>query len=391
MLFRNTFAALALTGVLAVTPVAQADDIVETAAANEDFSTLVAAVKAAGLVETLQGDGPFTVFAPTNDAFAKLPEGTIPTLLKPENKDQLTSILTYHVAPAKVMAADVVKLKFAPTVNGQKAPVTVADGAVKIGDATVVKTDIVCDNGVIHVIDAVLLPESKNLVEVAAGAGSFETLIAAAKAAGLAGALTGDGPLTVFAPTDDAFAKLPEGTVATLLKPENKETLVAILKNHVVAGAVYSDAALKAGEATTLGGGTLPIAVKNGAAYVGVAKLVKTDVPASNGVIHVIDTVLVPTDDEEEGAMTPPQARRMLETVVADGAAKFNHGDHAGCAAAYMTAANEIVAAGDALPPQTVRVMRTALKDASAHSCPTARSWRMRTAIDTAHAQLAAH
>jgi uncharacterized surface protein with fasciclin (FAS1) repeats len=133
--------------------------IVETAAGIEDFSTLVAAVKAGGLVETLSGKGPFTVFAPTNEAFAKLPKGTVEDLLKPENKEKLVAILTYHVVPGKVMAADVVKVKEAKTVQGDKAKVTVKDDEVMIDKAKVVKTDVECSNGVIHVIDSVLLPK----------------------------------------------------------------------------------------------------------------------------------------------------------------------------------------------------------------------------------------
>lgn len=133
-------------------------DIVAVAAGNDDFSTLVAAVKAAGLVETLQGEGPFTVFAPTNDAFAKLPAGTVENLLKPENKDQLVSILTYHVVPGKVMAADVVGLSEADTVQGSKITIDTADG-VKVDNANVVATDINASNGVIHVIDRVIIPQ----------------------------------------------------------------------------------------------------------------------------------------------------------------------------------------------------------------------------------------
>lgn len=132
--------------------------VVEIAAGNEDFSTLVAAVKAAGLAETLSGDGPFTVFAPTNEAFAKLPEGTVETLLKPENKEKLVAILTYHVVAGKVMAAEVKTGKVA-TVNGKEATIEVKDGAVMIDAAKVVKTDIVGKNGVIHVIDSVILPK----------------------------------------------------------------------------------------------------------------------------------------------------------------------------------------------------------------------------------------
>lgn len=134
-------------------------DIVDTAVAAGSFGTLAAALDAAGLVETLKGDGPFTVFAPTDAAFAKLPAGTVESLLKPENKDQLVAVLTYHVVPGKVMASDVVKLTSATTVNGQAADIKVADGKVMIDGATVTATDIAASNGVIHVIDSVILPD----------------------------------------------------------------------------------------------------------------------------------------------------------------------------------------------------------------------------------------
>ncbi|MDX1964837.1 MAG: fasciclin domain-containing protein [Pirellulales bacterium] len=137
----------------------EAKDIVDTAVGAEGFKTLVAAVKAADLVETLKGKGPFTVFAPTDEAFAKLPKGTVEELLKPENKDKLVAVLTYHVVPGKVLAADVVKLKEAKTVQGTAAKITVKEGKVMVDDANVVKTDIMCANGVIHVIDSVILPK----------------------------------------------------------------------------------------------------------------------------------------------------------------------------------------------------------------------------------------
>jgi uncharacterized surface protein with fasciclin (FAS1) repeats len=136
---------------------AQTKDIVDTAVAAGSFKTLVAAVQAAGLVETLKGPGPFTVFAPTDEAFAKLPAGTVESLLKPENKEKLVAILTYHVVPGKVMAADVKPMEV-KTVNGEEATIAVADGKVTIDKANVVKTDIVTSNGVIHVIDAVIMP-----------------------------------------------------------------------------------------------------------------------------------------------------------------------------------------------------------------------------------------
>ena len=133
--------------------------IVEIAAGAEDFSTLVAAVKAAGLVDVLSSKGPFTVFAPTNEAFAKLPEGTVESLLKPENKEKLIAVLKYHVVPGKVMAKDVVKVDSAKTAQGSSVTVTVEGKTVKVDNATVVKTDIEASNGVIHVIDTVIIPE----------------------------------------------------------------------------------------------------------------------------------------------------------------------------------------------------------------------------------------
>jgi uncharacterized surface protein with fasciclin (FAS1) repeats len=136
-----------------------AKDIVDTAVGAGSFNTLVAAVKAAGLVDTLKGKGPFTVFAPTDDAFKKLPPGTLEDLLKPENKEKLKGILTYHVVAGKVMAKDVVKMKSAKTVNGQSVTISMKDKDVMVDNAKVTKTDIVCSNGVIHVIDAVVLPK----------------------------------------------------------------------------------------------------------------------------------------------------------------------------------------------------------------------------------------
>ncbi len=134
-------------------------DIVDTAVAAGNFKTLAAALQAAGLVDTLKGAGPFTVFAPTDAAFAKLPAGTVDNLLKPENHDKLVAILTYHVVPGKVMAKDVVKLHEAKTVNGKDVKIMTEGGKVMVDNANVVKTDIACSNGVIHVIDSVILPQ----------------------------------------------------------------------------------------------------------------------------------------------------------------------------------------------------------------------------------------
>jgi uncharacterized surface protein with fasciclin (FAS1) repeats len=153
----NSKPAASKTTVMTVSTAEDKQSLVAIAAGNKDFSTLVAAVKAAGLADALSGDGPFTIFAPTNEAFAKLPAGTVESLLKPENKSKLVKILTYHVVPAKVMAADV-KSGEAKTLEGSTLEIKVADGAVTVDKAKVIKTDIVGSNGVIHVIDSVILP-----------------------------------------------------------------------------------------------------------------------------------------------------------------------------------------------------------------------------------------
>jgi transforming growth factor-beta-induced protein len=358
---------------------ALAADIVDTAVANGKFKTLAAALGAADLVNTLKGPGPFTVFAPTDDAFAKLPAGTVETLVKPENKGKLAGILTYHVVSGKVFAKEVVGLKGAVTVNGQRVDIKVDGATVMVDGAKVVMTDIQCDNGVIHVIDSVILPADKNIPKTATAAKSFSTLLAAVKAAGLAEVLSGEGPFTVFAPTDEAFGKLPAGTVDSLLKPENKQKLVDILKYHVVAGRVYSEAAVKAGSAKTLEGSPVGIQVTSGAAMINKSKLVATDVDASNGVIHIIDAVLMPP---AKGA----DIRHTLERTVALGSQMFNAGDHAGCAALYRSTLSELMSAQ--MQPSLKTHMTSVIQKADGQHCVTEQSWTLRHGIDQMYTQL---
>jgi len=301
-------------------------DIVDTAVAAGSFTTLVAAVDAAGLVETLKGDGPFTVFAPTDDAFAALPEGTVESLLE-DPEGTLTDILLYHVVAGNVMAADVVGMDGADveTVGGGTFTVVLEGDAVTLHDGTgnavtVVATDIEASNGVIHVIDAILMPSAGDEameeghsdmsdgeemsddegMSEAVAAGSFTTLVAAVDAAGLVETLKGDGPFTVFAPTDDAFAALPEGTVESLLEdPEG--ALTDILLYHVVAGNVMAAdvVGMDGADVETVGGGTFTVMLDGDAVMLNdgsgnAVTVVATDIETSNGVIHVIDAVLIP-------------------------------------------------------------------------------------------------
>jgi transforming growth factor-beta-induced protein len=361
-------------------------DIIDTAVAAGKFNTLAAALKTADLITPLKGKGPFTVFAPTDSAFAKLPPGTLEELLKPENKDQLSNILKHHVVDEKVFLKGL-RLK---TLNSDELIINDL-GKLTVNGSMIIVKNIPASNGVIHVIDTVLIPgkdegkrtamkivstaielgvplyncknekacaaiyksalddlmefpmnvvnsnskkkitdvfastskmhdesqkawafrrvldeisldlederllmQVKDVVDTAVAMGGFDTLVAAIKAADLVETLKGDGPFTVFAPTDQAFAKLPSGTFEDLLKPKNKQKLSSILTYHVVPGKVMSSEVVNLSHAKTVNGQSLMIKTSHGTAMVDNAKVIKTDIDCSNAVIHVIDTVLLP-------------------------------------------------------------------------------------------------
>lgn len=281
---------------------ARPTNIVKTAAAAGQFKTLVSLLVAADLDDALKGDGPFVVFAPTDDAFAKLPKGTVDDLLKPENKAKLVAILKYHVIPNKSGFAFENGVAYGnyefKTLNGASVTLTPGDGVNRVNDAKIVTPNLTCSNGSVQVIDRVLLPPAakKNTIPaVAEKAGTFKTLLAALTAAELAEVLGGDGPFTVFAPTDEAFAKLPKGAVEKLLKPENRKQLVGVLTYHVVTGKLSAKELVKAEGAKTLQGGRVSVGISGGRVTVNQSGVTASDVAADNGVIHVIDTVLMPT------------------------------------------------------------------------------------------------
>lgn len=277
------------------TPPTQEQNLVQLAGETESLSTLVTAIEAAGLGETLSGEGPFTVFAPTNEAFAALPEGTLEMLLKPENKESLAAILKYHVVSGAVMSTDLSDGQTAKTVQGEKVVIK-TEGGVSVNGAAVTAADVSASNGVVHIIDEVILPPSmqpKNIVQLAMANEELSTLVAAVKAAGLVNTLSGEGPFTVFAPTNAAFEALPEGTLETLLKPENKDQLTAILTYHVVPAKVMSSDLSNGQTAATVQGENVTVDLTDGVKISG-ANVVAADVDASNGVVHVIDQVILP-------------------------------------------------------------------------------------------------
>jgi transforming growth factor-beta-induced protein len=290
--------AVAAVGGSATAATKQDRTIVETAVAAGQFNTLAQLLTSAGLVETLQGPGPFTVFAPTDAAFAKVPQSTLNALLADPAK--LREVLLYHVVPGRVLAQDVVRLSSAQTAAGKPVRIRVMGSDVYVNESKVIATDVMASNGVIHVIDSVLIPPAaatpkpkpKTIAQTAAAAGQFKTLTMLLKRAGLAGTLNARGPYTVFAPTDAAFKQVPRSTLNALLADRAK--LRAVLLYHVVPGKVTSSRVVKLRAAKTAGGQNVHVRVAGKRVFINNARVTKADVSASNGVIHVVNRVLIP-------------------------------------------------------------------------------------------------
>ena len=290
---------LVIASILA-SPVVVADDTqdIPTNAQNTGVhDSLVAALSHAGLVSALQADGPFTVFAPTDDAFAAAGID-LSTFDTDEENATLTDILLYHVISGAVASSDVTDGLSVESLNGDDVSFTVSGGSVMVNDATVTSADVMASNGIIHVIDKVMMPPADlgDIPTVAQGTGIHTSLVTAVVQAELLTTLQGEGPFTVFAPTDDAFAAAGID-LAALDNEEGKATLTDILLYHVVSGAVPSSAVTDGMSATAVNGDDLSFAVGEGV-MVNDANVVLADVPASNGVIHVIDKVLMPPADE---------------------------------------------------------------------------------------------
>ena len=266
--------------------------VVDIVVNSDDHETLEAAVIAADLATTLSGDGPFTVFAPTDAAFAALPAGLLDTLLADPSGD-LTDILLYHVLGSEVLSTDLTDGMQATTLLGKDITVTINMDGVFINDAHVTVADIETDNGVVHVIDAVLTPPVTTVVDVVVNSPDHETLEAAVVAADLVTTLSGDGPFTVFAPTDAAFAALPAGLLDTLLMDPSGD-LTDILLYHVLGAEVLSTDLSDGTTATTLLGEDITVSINMNGVFINDAQVTVADITTDNGVVHVIDAVLVP-------------------------------------------------------------------------------------------------
>lgn len=284
-------------------------NIMDIAAADDRFDTLEAAVKAANLADALAAPGNLTVFAPTDDAFAALPAELINALLA-DPSGALTQILLYHVVPGSFGSSDVLAAASLETLQGSELAVSLRSGKPYVNDSQIIITDIQAKNGIIHVIDAVMVPPVSlpdtdmeemsdkaglpTIAEIAIADGRFDTLVAALSAAGLAETFLQPGNYTVFAPTDDAFAALPAGTVEALLA-DPQGLLTTILLYHVVGDELSRNQLATDDYVPTLEGRSLTVN-RDGSNIIDIsgAKLLITDIQASNGTIHVIDSVLIP-------------------------------------------------------------------------------------------------
>ncbi len=339
--------------------------VVDLALEDGRFTILAQALQQASLVGTLQGEGPFTVFAPTDEAFNAIPEAQLNDILN--DTEALRNILLYHVVPQRLLAADVVTLTSAETALGEPVEIAVEGDVVRINEAQVTATDIQAANGVIHVIDSVLLPPSlqedegmmddgdapteepapgedeeamddapmdedttdeettdedadedmmeetpgdeqpagADIVDTAIADGRFTTLVTALEAAELVETLKGPGPFTVLAPTDEAFAALPDGTLDSLLN--DIPALRDILLYHVILGRLPAADVTKLGAADTILGEPVSISVEGDVVRINEAQVIITDIETSNGIIHVIDAVLLPPDQGQQPADPKPK------------------------------------------------------------------------------------
>jgi transforming growth factor-beta-induced protein len=291
--------------------------IAATAVATPDLSTLTTALQAAGLVGTLEGAGPFTVFAPSNGAFDALDAGVLGALLEDGNVDILERVLNFHVvAGAAVLSADLSDGQTVTTVDGGTLTIGVSGGSVTVNGANVVTADVEATNGVVHIIDGVLVPSDVDVYEKAVLTPATSTLASAILAAGLDDDLQATGPFTVFAPVDAAFEALGSYPVDALLDPDVVDVLSKILTFHVVSGDVRAGDLTDGGTATTLQGGTLTFDLSDASdPKVNGVSITTTDIEVGNGVIHLVDEVIVPPLTVVEQGLLDASTTTFAQTV----------------------------------------------------------------------------
>jgi len=361
-------------------------------AGKANLTTLLELVKAAGI--ELPKDAKVTVFAPTNEAFAKLPKDQVEFLTSDKGKPALQLILKHHVVAQSFVSSAVLDRRRLPALSGQS--LDIDPGALTIDGARIVATDVAFDGGLVHVIDSVMLPELRSIEQIVAEDGRLATLRAAVSAAGLGPQLgsRNPGPWTLLAPSNEAFGAIPADSLKALLA--DRPALTSVLAAHVLPTKIRREEMLSQGSARTLtGDGTVDFALASGAITAGGARIEIADIEAANGIIHVIDRVLPARSQGPATApSTPPQraarAAMILELAIERGVPRFNAGDEASCAALYELAISSVVLLGADAIGEGARVkLEQALAEASQHPDAAERAWVYRRAMDRALGQMA--
>jgi uncharacterized surface protein with fasciclin (FAS1) repeats len=344
-------------------------------------------VKAADL--ELPKGAKVTIFAPTNEAFAKLPKEKVEFLTSAAGKPMLQAILKHHVVAQSLESSAVLDRRRLKALSGQTLDVDPA--ALTIDNARLVATDVAFDGGMVHVIDAVMLPELRSIEEIVSADERFATLRTAIEAAGLGPQLgkANPGPWTLLAPSNKAFAAVPADSLTALL--QDRRALTAVLAAHVLPTAIRREEMLAQGSARTLmGNGSVAFALESGTITAAGARIEVADIEAANGIIHVIDRVLpAPTPAPAAQAAASPdraqQAAAILELAIERGVPRFNAGDVSACAELYELAIAAVVLLGeDAISPSAKAVLTEALEHGAAGQEPSERAWTYRRAMDRA-------
>ncbi|MFK7759027.1 MAG: CIA30 family protein [Phycisphaerales bacterium] len=369
------------------------DSSLSAVAKGAGLTTLLSLVDAADL--KLPANERVTIFAPTNDAFAQLPKDLVSFLTSPEGKDTLRSVLSYHVVIGDVASSDLLSRSVVSTANTQRLSVS-TDNGLRVNESRILAVDVPFDGGTVHVIDKVFIPELSAISELLLNTSELSTLLAAVDAAGLADQLGPENaPWTVFAPVNSAFSDLPDGVLASLLESKNRNTLIEILGLHVVPGKIYSNELLVQGRAQTLFGSNIKFSLDGGELVVNGARIITSDVEASNGVVHLIEEVLLPAPEQvtqaKSGIDVRERAASLYQLAIDRGVPLFNDGQEEACAAIYEITLQSMLillqdASMDSMQQPVTATIETALDEASDSRNWRERAWIYRRALDRAYA-----
>lgn len=380
----------------------QSDSSLETASTSGMDNSLGAVANAAGLNTLIKlvslseiklpHAEKVTIFAPSDAAFTKLPEETLEYLASPDGRSTLQSILSYHIVSGETRSNELLNKRSLLTLNGQDLDIQL-DGGLSISGAGVKIVDVPFDGGIVHVVDSVLIPESKSILELAAQTNELSTLVAAVTAAGIGDQLGSEnGPWTVFAPINSAFASLPDGILEELLESKNRARLIDLLGLHVIPGRISSNELLTNQRARSYFGNKIDFSIENGQLTVQGARIISSDIQASNGVVHLIDRVITPTvsaTPEQATLLISPrnqEAVRLYELAVRRGVTLFNDGQREACAFVYEIAIESMIALGsDSLDSRGVERLVMGLAEAESESDWAERAWIYRRALDGAY------